>query len=222
MGGRPVQGAARVFYEDIWRQKVSAQGRQELGKESRERLAAPLIPAGARVLDVGCGTGRLFELLSSPAIAVGVDVARSALEVAKDHGHSVVRTDLDAPRLPFRDASFDCVSCLAVVEHLFDPRVMIDEARRVLVPGGLLLVLVPNIRHYFRMYELFVRGHFPRTSGDPEGIDGGHLHYFTFSDLQAMLQSAGFTDVRLRGTNGIRFLPALRSLDIFAIARKST
>ena len=92
----------------------------------------------------------------------------------------------------------------------------------MLVPGGLLLVLVPNIRHYFRMYELFVRGHFPRTSGDPEGIDGGHLHYFTFSDLQAMLQSAGFTDVRLRGTNGIRFLPALRSLDIFAIARRST
>src|SRR5438034_356763 len=91
----------------------------------------------------------------------------------------------------------------------------------VLVPGGTLIVLVPNIRQYYRMYQLLVRGRFPRTSGDPEGMDGGHLHYFTFSDVRELLENAGFSAIALTGTGGVRFLAPLRSLEILAIARKA-
>jgi len=221
MGGRPVAGAARVFYEEIWRRKVREGPRPEDATAIRETIVAPYIPSGARVLDVGCGTGKLFDLLPSPVRTVGVDVAWSALEVAHRRGHSVIRMDLDSPHLPFRDATFDCVSCLAVVEHLFDPNVLIREAARVLVPGGTLIVLVPNIRQYYRMYQLLVRGRFPRTSGDPEGMDGGHLHYFTFSDVRELIENAGFSAIALTGTGGVRFLASLRSLEILAIARKA-
>lgn len=222
MGGRPAPGSVPAFYEDVWRRKVREGVPTETGTSIREAFAAPYIPPGARVLDVGCGTGRLFDRLTSPVLAVGVDLARSALEVAKARGHAVFRVNLDGPYLPFRDGSFDCVSCLAVVEHLFDPRVLIEEVRRVLSPGGLFLALVPNVRQYYRLFQLVVYGRFPRTSGDPEGLDGGHLHYFTFSDFRDMLAAAGFVPIELRGTGRTRFLPSIRSLEIFAIAKKAT
>jgi len=76
-----------------------------------------------------------------------------------------------------------------------DPRRLLQEARRVLRPGGVLLLTTPNFRYVHFLSRLLFKGRFPRTSNDPKGYDGGHLHYFTFGDCRALLAEANFAAI---------------------------
>lgn len=206
------------FYEEVWRRKGAAGPRTGAG---RERNALPYLPPGSRLLDIGCGDGVVLQRAPAPSIAVGADLALAALVAARARAVEVVRATFEGPYLPFRDESFDRVTCLDVIEHLFDPRDLLREVRRVLRPGGLLVLQTPNVRHYLHLYRLAVKGEGPKTSGDPEGIDGGHLHYFSARDVERLLRSAGFAEIETRGTEGVRFLPQFRSLGILSLAWKA-
>jgi SAM-dependent methyltransferase len=84
------------------------------------------------VLDAGCGEGRLASLLSGSITWVGID--SSPAQLAANSFRPVVRADMTA--LPFADAAFAEVTHLWCLYHLDDPLVAIEEARRVLRPGG--------------------------------------------------------------------------------------
>lgn len=106
-------------------------------------LAADDLRQPQRVVDVGCGAGGTLRwLLDGGHDAVGVDSSPASLE----HAARLVPADIlhrgDALHLPFSDASFDGVLLLDVLEHL-DDGTALTEARRVLRPGGWLLVSVP-------------------------------------------------------------------------------
>src|SRR5207249_11079689 len=120
----------------------------------------------------------------------------------------VFRATFEGPHLPFRAQTFDCVTCLDVIEHRFDPRPLLRELRRVLRPNGILILETPNVRHYLQLYRIAVKGHGPQTSGDPEGVDGGHVHYFTAKDVAILIREAGFDRPHLHGTEGVRFFPS--------------
>jgi hypothetical protein len=64
--------------------------------------------------------------------------------------------------------------------------------RRVLVPGGVLVLTTPNLRYAGALLELVVEGRFPRTSGERRVFRGGELHSFTFRDVRELLIAAGF------------------------------
>ncbi len=167
----------------------------EVGSVTRaDRLTAgaDLISPVNQLLDVGCGDGSLNLLLDGKVRwVVGVDGALSACREARAKGFSVQCADLNACHLPYRDGIFDAVSCLDVIEHVLDPRHLLRELARVLRPQGILVLTTPNIRAYWHILTL-IHGRFPRTSGDPEGYDGGHLHYFTFADVNHLLKEAEF------------------------------
>jgi methionine biosynthesis protein MetW len=166
----------------------------------RQETALRLVERGERLLDVGCGRGAVAAALSTRFDEVhGVDGDEESLAVADRRGIRTALVDLDAQPLPYSDGTFDAALCLEVVEHVRDPRLLALELARVLRPGGRLYLSTPNIRFAGYLRTLVLGGRFPLTSGDAAGFQGGHVHFFTFADVEALLTAAGFVAVEHYG-----------------------
>ncbi len=101
------------------------------------------IPAGAKVLDVGCNSGALMELLNQKGCkAYGVDVSDKLVRECKAKRLKVRYAD--AASLPFNDKKFDVVVMREVLVHLLDPVAALKEIKRVLKPGGFLIGSTPH------------------------------------------------------------------------------
>jgi methionine biosynthesis protein MetW len=144
-------------------------------------------------LDVGCGDGDITEIaLSRYEQVYGCDLSERALREAVTRGVRSVCADLNSAALPYKDESFDCVTCIEVLEHVIDPLTLLLELRRILRSHGLLIITTPNIRYFRNIIKLLVDGIFPHTTADTFVWGGGHLHYFTRKDLVSLLSAAGF------------------------------
>lgn len=128
-----------------------------------ERTIARLdLPAPARVLDAGCGSGRNMVEFARLGTVTGIELSDASVAAARQReiGEVVQGSVLE---MPFGDDSFDLAVCLDVIEHLDDDRAALRELRRVLAPGGVLLVTVPayqwlwsghdEINHHHRRYN---------------------------------------------------------------------
>jgi 2-polyprenyl-3-methyl-5-hydroxy-6-metoxy-1,4-benzoquinol methylase len=167
------------------------------------------------VLDVGCGEGRFAaELARAGFLVTGVDVAEEPLRRAR-----AGRADLDLRLLPVHgawplaDASFDIVWAGETIEHVADTAAWLSEVRRVLRPGGSLLLSTPDHgRLSMLMLACFSRSldaHFdPRSD---------HLRFYTRRTLARLLEDFGFEHIHLRGAGG---LPGARRV-LLASARRS-
>jgi ubiquinone/menaquinone biosynthesis C-methylase UbiE len=117
---------------------------EPLLRRMRIRHVLPYIRAhqNCRLLDVGCGWEALFLKSVAPYIVegVGIDFKAPSLDDGKIRTEQLMLTD----SLPYRDASFDIVTMLAVLEHLDHPEALLREILRVLSPGGQLVLTVPS------------------------------------------------------------------------------
>jgi methionine biosynthesis protein MetW len=207
------------FYKSLWKGKqsgqlVALQNRDWFHRifldrlfnpleNPRQEVAIRLLKPGTRLLDIGCWDGRLMELIRQTNLyqdLYGIDIINEAIENVKLKGFNAQLVDLNNEPLPFPDDYFDTVVLLAVLEHIFDPYSVIKEINRVLRPGGLLIIDVPNVASFSNRTRILF-GRIPVTSGDP-GWDGGHLHYFTKSALDEFLQRSGFYVISRKSTGG--------------------
>jgi SAM-dependent methyltransferase len=110
----------------------------------RRALTSARLAAGARILDVGCGTGRWLRRYAEMGYSVaGVDVTAAMLSTARRQETNAPLICGEAQRLPFADETFDCVSDITVVQHLplaLQPQA-IAEMIRVLKPQGRLILM---------------------------------------------------------------------------------
>jgi SAM-dependent methyltransferase len=161
-------------------------------------LAGLELPAPARVLDAGCGSGRNMVELAHLGDVTGVELSDTsvALARARDVGEVVAGSVLE---MPFPDDSFDLAVSLDVIEHLDDDLAAMRELRRTVAPGGALLVTVPA-------YQWLWSGH--------DEINHHHRRY-THRTLQRAAEQAGWKQARTTYFNSL-LLPAaivLRVLD---------
>jgi len=194
------------LYESIWQQKLKTAGSSPT---NRVKEAIKELTPGYRALDIGCGEG-LFGSLAKDHFRhiCGIDCSPAVLKTARSKGVDALMADLDERHLPFNNDSFDWISCLDVIEHVFDPEHLLNEIYRVLHRNGTLILTTPNIRFIDFINPLLLKGVFPKTSQDSGSYDGGHLHYFTFRDIKKLLSNAGFTVVRERGYDEKKYFSA--------------
>lgn len=107
---------------------------------------------GLRILDVGAGTGATSKALERYGRVLAVDASPEAVTIARQRGLDVAR--MDARKLAFPDAVFDLVVALDVIEHLQDDAAAAGELRRVLKPGGVLLVTVPAYQWLWSSHDV--------------------------------------------------------------------
>jgi methionine biosynthesis protein MetW len=157
---------------------------------SHELLLAA-VPAGARVLDVGCADGYLARELKrrGAAAVVGVEGDERAAGAARRWCDEVVAGDVEDPALRAQVAGpFDRVLFGDVLEHLRDPAAVLRWSATLLRAGGRAVVSLPNIAHWTARRQL-LRGSFPR---DDHGLfDRTHLRFFTRTTGRELVEEAG-------------------------------
>ena len=144
--------------------------------------------AGKRVLDVGCATGYLAGLLAQRGFEVTGIERPGFCGSGFPSNVRLVEADLEAgvPRL---DNRFDYILLADILEHLRDPRSLLEQLRPVLNPGGAIIASLPNSGNiWFRLNVL--AGRFPQ---DDKGLfDRTHLHFFMWRNWEDLFRAAGF------------------------------
>jgi 2-polyprenyl-6-hydroxyphenyl methylase/3-demethylubiquinone-9 3-methyltransferase len=174
--------------------------------------AVALAGTTPRVLDLGCGDGRVAgRLAAAGAEVTGVDPSEVALERARAaHPELTYPAPGAGARLPVEDASFEAVVCIDVLQHVADTQRLMSEARRVLRPSGLLAAVVP---YHGRAKNLAIAlGAFERHHAPLEPT----LRFYTRHSLAGLLADFGYGEVLVAPAGG---LPLFRRL-LLARARR--
>jgi SAM-dependent methyltransferase len=165
-------------------------GRRAIFRAVLESGLDPPTAGERQILDVGCGTGTNLRELRRFGAVKGIDSELAAVEFCHRHGEKQVE-HVPEGQLPFSDSSFGLVTLLDVIEHVPDDQVLLGEVRRVLTPGGRILVTVPA---YAWMW------------GAQDEISH-HYRRYTRPGLLASLVRAGFDPLRLSYFNTLLFPP---------------
>jgi ubiquinone/menaquinone biosynthesis C-methylase UbiE len=157
---------------------IPGQVNDDLWAEHIARYAfAARLADGARVLDIGCGTGYgTAELAQRAQSATGIDISADAIAYAREHYPAASFLPASATAIPFPAGSFDLITAFEVIEHLENWHELLIEARRLLHPNGTFLVSTPNKLYY-------------AESRAKEGPNPFHTHEFEFSEFRDALEA---------------------------------
>ena len=180
--------------------------------QARGRLIPPADRPDAVLVDLGCGAGLLAPHVAGKGYRhVGVDITRTALEQAVEHG--VVAVQGDACRVPLTDGCADVVSAGELLEHVTDVRAAIAEACRLLRPGGLFVADTINATAAGRFIAVTLGERVP--GGAPKGIHDPNL----FVPPRVLVDECARHGVEVR-IRGIR--PAVGELLRFMATRRGS
>jgi methionine biosynthesis protein MetW len=187
-------------------------------------LIADLVPAGSRVLDLGCGNGELLAHLvqHKGCSGYGIEIDDAKLQAGLARGIDVMQLNLEEGLAMFGDASFDVVLQLDTLQHLRNTESMLRETARV---GRLGIVSFPNFAHWPNRVRV-ATGRMPVTKTLPyQWYDTPNIRVGTYADFEVLarrnglrvLESFGLQDGRV-----LRSWPNLRaSVAVFKFERSS-
>ncbi|MBS1773717.1 MAG: methyltransferase domain-containing protein [Bacteroidetes bacterium] len=172
-------------------------GRHMIIEEVNNDLAT--LPAGAKVLDVGCGTGHFADFIAQKGFdVVGLEPAKNMISIARELFPKITFVEGISAKIPYPDNSFDYILAIEVFRYLdkADNEASFKEFHRVLKPGGKILVTQVSRNasdYYYQYYHL--TNVFKRMFGK-------QLHYCYFTNTQEqteMVKNAGFKNINVFG-----------------------
>lgn len=167
------------------------------------RLLRKFLPSGSpKILDLGCGTGVVSRELASRGEVVSLDMSEIALRFCAERG--IGRRVLgNGEKLPLKSDTFDAIVALDIFEHIADDGAAFAEARRVLKPGGILILSVPAFRSLWGPHDVALM----------------HHRRYRLGEVRRKLLTAGLVPRRL--SHSVFFLfPAVVTLRFFEKRKK--
>lgn len=156
------------------------------------------LPSTGTLLDIGCGTGLFIEkFIAEGGNAVGLDISRGMIHQARRRCPDREFVIATGERLPFGDGSFDAISSLLAFSYMKDPQGMLDEAFRVLKPGGYIALctlgkklLTCSIPAIYQIGEIMKVSHVVvRNFGE---------HYYNEDEMHELFTRAGFSGIQMK------------------------
>lgn len=170
--------------------------------EFRHTQTVDMVENGQKVLDIACGDGLLMSALKkNGAVVSGVDISEEAVRKCKEKGLDVSVVDIATEKLPFGNDTFNTVTMLDVLEHLYAPEILLREAVRVSKKD--IIISVPNFNSLPARLQVLL-GKVPENNRPNKG----HVFWFNYQILKKMASDAGlnFSDIRVNTIWGNYFL----------------
>ena len=167
----------------------------------------PLLRDGARVLEIGSYVGGFLHVAAewgwSP---LGIDIGEDTARFSASRGYPTRHASLEESK--FDDASFDGVFIWNTFEQIDDPRALLREVRRILVPQGIVVIRTPNALFYLAASSLGIDGLVALALGYNNLLGFPHLFGFGTHSLDALLRAHDFAPLAHRGDT---LIPPMRS-----------
>lgn len=149
-------------------------------------------PTGGKILDIGSADGIFTKVIldrSKADLVIGIDILSSSVSYAKKRfarNKKLQFRKANAENLPFGKGEFDAVFALEVLEHVFEPKKVLVEIKKVLKKSGYLVILIPTENLLFKIIWFF----WVRTRG--RIWQGTHLQKFDHKKLEKLIKNSGF------------------------------
>jgi len=168
--------AEAAYWDQFWDQP-------DVGLQWKQLAAAELIRTDP-VLDIGCGSGLLLELLREKGFRslTGCDIASKSTKILATKGLRALRCDVERP-LPFASGSFATAALIDVLEHTFQPARLLNEAARV---ARDVVIVVPNFNSIVARLQVMA-GRVPENNTPRKQ----HVYWFNYGKLREVVSSAG-------------------------------
>ncbi len=158
---------------------------------------------GTRILDVGCGTGKLGRELKSKIDChiTGVEIDKDAIKSAEEIYDEVIFMDLEdlinKKCLLGSGKNYDFIVFGDILEHVTKPEALLDCFKSVLEEKGFLIASIPNVANWMVRFGLLF-GNFDYSEGI---LDQGHLRFFTYKSARKLLEDSGYKIVKVTNNN---------------------
>ncbi|MFA5047582.1 MAG: class I SAM-dependent methyltransferase [Patescibacteria group bacterium] len=192
------------YYNDYWQKRIQDTTKpipdglpKFLKKYTSYGAIVNCLSASDKLLDIGCGDGRVSELYKEKAAKVyGLDISGQAISEAKKRGIEASFQDLNQLPLKFEDGYFDCVVLTDVVEHVINPLGLLQEVKRILKADGQAVVTVPNFARLSNRLKMLIGDPIDILHWSKYGDEIEHLHWFTWPKLKNLFKDAGFSKLK--------------------------
>ncbi len=215
----------RSYFESIKTSTDKPKESKNTSTSVTHTLASPmerLVPKASRVLDLGCGDGRLLAHLQNTreCTGYGIEISDAHVLACVQSGVNVIQLNLDDGLSLFEDESFDVVLQIDTLQHLRNAETMLRETARV---GRLGVVAFPNFAHWLNRLSV-LQGRMPVTKRLPyQWYDTPNIRVGTYADFEVLARQNG---LRIEDAYGlhegqeVRWLPNLRaSTAVFRLSR---